>query len=197
MVFFVTPDSVSQAVYQESFLVAAAPSVSASATGVRKMTYGVCEIMPANLEGDSGNGRSLNEGSWVTYMLSRQMQERLASNMDADALAWYGEWEKSFKVAILRSPEYGRMANDRGELTDPKYASYRPNPGFVGQDRVDLLVEAKDDLGQPIAMTIRYFLNVLPRKEIEKLTVTNSSYLNAVKKFCGEEFQGQVLHHNI
>jgi hypothetical protein len=62
---------------------------------------------------------------------------------------------------------------------------YLPKKGYLGKDRVDLLVEGKDDLGRSVAMTLRYYINVLTEEDWSKAASDNRGYAHAIKKYCG------------
>ena len=188
MVFFATPDMPPQAVMQEQVVIAAAPS--ASAAKMRQMTFGVCELFYATEdERDGIHDSSVNSLHPTTYMdsfLPAEMQNLLNSRgsggIDWD---WYGEWSDSFKVTILREPAHGKFVNLRN---DPKLHSlqYLPVRDYVGKDRVDVLVEGKDDRGRPIALTIKYFINVLPEEKLFRIVDKGTgSIVQTYKKLCG------------
>lgn len=98
---------------------------------------------------------------------------------------WYTEWSNSFKVTILRAPAHGKFVNLRN---DPRLddLQYLPHRDYIGKDRVDVIVEGKDDRGRPVALTIKYFINVLPRKELYRIVDKGSaSIVQTYKKLCG------------
>jgi hypothetical protein len=192
MVFFVTPDMPPQAVPQEQVVVATAPSSSASA--VRKMTYGVCELFYAT-EDDRGyiHDSSVNSLHPATYMngfLPSKLQAILATPGIGGAAPginwnWYVEWSDSFKVTILQEPVHGKFVNMRNDQKRHDL-QYLPDRDYVGKDRVDVLVEGKDDRGRPIALTLKYFINVLPRKELHRIADKGiHTIAQTQKRLCG------------
>ena len=183
MFFFELPDAVPQEIYQSHMVVAANASTSSSKATVRKMTYGVCELFYP-YDGDLSENsyiRALGPNGYMTYFLSPKIQRILdtpgagAGGIDWD---WYDRWEDSFSITVLRQPQHGKVVVDN--------KGYLPDKGYFGKDRIDLLVEGKDDLGRSIAMTLRYYINVLPREELHKIANSKIDVFNRyVKKYCG------------
>lgn len=77
---------------------------------------------------------------------------------------------------------YMRFALGLNLLLSAASLAATPSP-----DRIDLLVEGKDDLGRPISMTLRYFINVLPSKEIGKVIANDRIYSRTIKRLCGTD----------
>lgn len=177
MVFFVAPDAAPQPVYQAE-VVADASSASVPAAAVRKMTYGVCDLSVADED------KTLRTVPYMKHFLSKDMQLTLSlpsgAHLRQEAVDWL-EQADSFAKTVLLAPKHGKLVNFEN---DP-YIQYLPEKGYIGKDRIDLLVEGKDDLGRPIAMTIRFYINVLPRQEIDKAIVNGQTYAKAIKKYCG------------
>jgi hypothetical protein len=188
MVFFATPDMPPQAVTQEQ--VAVVTATSTSAAKVQQKTFGVCELFYAT-EDDRGeihdtSVNSLHPAAYMDSFLPSKMQDLLNSRgsggIDWD---WYVQWAESFTVTILTKPAHGKFVNLRN---DPKLhdLQYLPNKDYVGKDRVDVLVEGKDDQGRLIALTLKYFINVLPEKELFKISDKGTgAILQTFKKLCG------------
>jgi hypothetical protein len=183
MVFFVMPDAAPVQVV-ETVLAAKAPTTTASSK-VRKMTYGICNLFYAN----EGNLPPYNPVGIVPFMidfLSPEIQKALDTRFPGGGPGvdwdWYAEWENSLKVTILRAPKHGKVNHIDG-TGYPSY-TYLPDEGYLGKDRLDLLVEGKDDLGRPIAMTFRYYINVLSEKE-KRTMVDTGTYYQVAQKYCG------------
>lgn len=177
MVFFVVPDAAPEPVYQAA-VVADASSASVKSSTVRKMTYGVCDLSVTNED------NTLRTVPYMERFLSKDMQLTLSlpsgAHLRQEAVDWL-EQADSFAKTVLLAPKHGKLVNFEN---DP-YIQYLPEKGYIGKDRIDLLVEGEDELGRPIAMTIRYYINVLPRKEIDKVIVNEQTYAKAIKKYCG------------
>jgi hypothetical protein len=154
-----------------------------SKTAVKKKTFGICKLFSANLKIDDNYKYAQESLTYMSELLTENMQKRLESNTDGDALGWAYDWWDSFKTTILLVPQHGKLINE-GTSTNLTYAVYRPDIGYVGKDRFDLLVEAKDDLGRPIALALHYYINVLPEDKLSKI-VQDGTYIQAVKKYCG------------
>jgi hypothetical protein len=189
MVFFVAPDAAPQPVYQAE-VVADASSASVPATAVRKMTYGVCDLSVAN------RGSTLRTVPNMMDFLSKDMQLMLSlpsgAHLSQEAVDWL-EQADSFAKTVLLAPKHGELVN----LENDPYIQYLPEKGYIGKDRIDLLVEGEDDLGRPIAMTIRYYINVLPRKEIDRVIVDEQTYSKAIKKYCGTSKQAWRISYSV
>ncbi|MDR3054846.1 MAG: hypothetical protein LBU53_05520 [Zoogloeaceae bacterium] len=184
MVFFAMPDMPPEPVV-ETMQVAKASSATASSS-VRKMTYGICDLSYATEEDWQERDSSVNSLAPTSYMnkfLSPKLQNALDAGVGAASMdwQWYGKWTESFKITLLRAPQHGKFVNMKN---DP-YGEYLPNRGYYGKDRIDLLIEGKDDLGRPISMTLRYYINVLPRKELHKIASSGKAFGQYIKKYCG------------
>lgn len=184
MVFIESPDVMPQPVQQESIVLAAA---SNSASSVRRMTYGVCELVYATDEISENQDSSVNELHPTTYMdkfLSPKLQKAL--NMPAGAApaindVWYEHWSSSFKISLLKAPMYGKFVN----MSNDPYSQYLPVRDYIGKDTVDLLVEGFDDKDRPVALTLKYYINVLPEKELHKI-VDEGKSAKLQEKLCGK-----------
>jgi hypothetical protein len=186
MVFIATPDVIPQAVHQESIVLAA---VSDSASSIRSMTYGVCELFYATEDDISeANDSSVNSLHPTTYMndfLPAEMKNLLESRGSGGIdWEWYGEWLESFKVTIFKQPAHGKFVNLRN---DPRLhdLQYLPGRGYLGKDRVDVLVEGKDDRGRSIALTLKYYINVLPEQKLSQIVEEGKS-AKTQEKLCGK-----------
>ena len=202
MLFLVLPDATPLPLYETpSVLVAAAQnqtqvSQALAKSTVRSMTYGVCELVPQNnwdfyddMEYDQlvflGAGQYLMQSVYMVDFLSAPLRDKLrqkhGSSIFQSEWDWFSDWVDSFKVTELHAPNHGMFINNGSSST------YLPNKGYVGKDRLDILVEAKDDLGRPIAMTIKYYINVLKRKDFAKAIDgdDDKEYTKALRKYCG------------
>lgn len=180
MVFFALPDPAPALIYQAA-VVADASSTSVPIvpiTAVRKMTYGVCDLSVANED------KTLRTVPYMKSFLSKDMQLTLSlpsgAHLRQEAVDWL-EQADSFTKTVLLAPKHGKLVNNENE----PFVQYLAEKDYIGKERIDLLVEGQDDLGRPIAMTMRYYINVLPRKEIDKIIVNEQTYSRAIKKYCG------------
>lgn len=134
------------------------PAYTPSAVYLGYASY-LQDILPKDLSGvDAGPGRT------------------------ADQLAWFENWQKSIRVTVVSAPRHGRMIVD--DKIDRRQPSYFPNKGFVGKDRVDVLVSAKDGKGRLVTRKLVYFINVLPGETFEKLA---DNHRPMVKRHCGKD----------
>jgi hypothetical protein len=187
MLFFALPDAIPQEIYQAPAIIVADASL-ASKTAVRKQTYGVCKLFYATEEewqDIDSRGQSLEATSYMMTFLSPETQKSLEGpyggsipligDMDTS------EWFDSFKITVLRAPKHGKFVN----MKNAPYGQYYPDLNYVGKDRFDLLIEGHDDKGRLIAMTLRYYINVLPRENLNNISVEDGTYYQALKKYCG------------
>ncbi len=186
MVFIATADAMPQTVQQESIVLAA----TANSSSIRTMNYGVCKLFYATEDNISEEGdssvNSLHPTSYMNRFLPTEMQDILHSKgsagMDWD---WYSDWLDSFKVTIIQKPGHGKFVNLRN---DSKFhdLQYLPNRNYFGKDSVHVLVEGKDERGRPIALSIKYFINVLPSKDLYRIADRGTaSIVQTYKKLCG------------
>lgn len=169
---------------------------SVIASESQTMTYGVCKLFAANeAEPDEAQDWSVNTLHPITYlmkMLSKEMQEMLSlpsgAHVPQKAVDWL-EKTDSFKKTALLLPRHGNFVN----MKNNPYDEYLPQRGYVGNDRIDLLIEGEDDLGHPISMTIRYSINVLAKQEFADAIVDNQTYAKATKKYCGKTEESSRL----
>ena len=181
MMFFAMQD-MPPAPMVETMQVAKAPSVTASSS-VRKMTYGTCKFVYAyNVDRPEVlSVRALDLVGPMTYFLSPKIQKTLGTRMAAPGgdidWDWFNNWRDSFTITVLRKPQHGKMVDSKVVET----ILYLPNKGYLGKDRIDLLVEAKDDRGRPVAMTLRHYINVLSKEKLESI----SDIHQAFQKACG------------
>ena len=184
MIFFAMPD-VPPVPVIETMQVAKAPSATASSS-VKKMTYGVCELFYATEDDrheiSDSSVNSLDPTSYMNKFLPPELQDALGANSASVDWQWYGKWTNSFKITLLRAPQHGKFMN----MQNDPYSQYLPDKGYYGKDRVDLLVEGKDDLGRLIAMTLRYYINVIPEKELYKIAGSSKGkFYKYVQQYCG------------
>ena len=192
MIFLALPDATPQAVYQAPVAVAVSSAASPSGTSVRKLEYGICNLTYANLSDSSQAERddraaSRNRMSPIGYAYEVWSKKRYQEFFGIDrGLAkdfdWLAKWEKSLKVSVLRAPAHGKLTQ-----VDQDYGMLiTPDVDYIGKDRVDLLVEGKDDLGRPFALTLRYQINVVGRE--------SGPGLNAIKHPDSKELCGTVKY---
>jgi hypothetical protein len=161
------------------------------------MTYGVCELFYAADEMDHAlaethntAGSPLEPHGFMKNFLPREMQERLLDSLGTTT-TWIGDqdvydWYDSFKITLLRAPSHGRLLNAKNDAAkyDVPSEYYLPDVNYVGKDRGDLLVEGHDDKGQPIALTLRYYINVLPEEKLHKIVKEGQAWKTRTK-LCG------------
>jgi hypothetical protein len=187
MLFFALPDAIPQLVYQDPIIVAA--NASKPLATVRKMTYGVCEFFSSYDERRytsaeiSDSGHPLGVTSFMHLFLPREMQDSLYPPSPDIDWKWFGEWTESFKITLLRAPKHGKFMN----MKNTPYGQYLPDLNYIGKDRIDLLVEGKDDKGRPIAMTMRYYINVLPQETDLSKIIDEGGLSQLWKELCGTE----------
>jgi hypothetical protein len=186
MLFFAPPDAIPQAVYQAPVVIVADASTFPSKTAVRKRIYGVCELVYASSEInhalDTG-GHSLAPHDFMISFLSPELEEDLRAPMGSSTMIGdqdLFEWYDSFKITLLRAPKHGKFVNVKNAPNE----QYLPNLNYIGKDRVDLLVEGKDDKGRPIALTLRYYINVLPREDLSKIVEEGKAWETRTR-LCG------------
>jgi hypothetical protein len=190
MFFLAFPDTLPQVIIdQQSTVIVADASASSPKSAVRKMTFGVCELLYATEDDQDeiSNRNPLSPSRHMIEFLPKEIRNLLGpgtlSFVDIGGLDLM-EWDNSFQITLLRAPEHGKFVNGYGE--------YLPNRDYIGKDRVDLLVEGRDDKGRPIALTLRYYINVLPREELHKISA-EKGYSKALKKYCGAtEFHWRI-----
>ena len=185
MVFFAVPDAAPQPVYQTDSVVAVAPSSSTPAA-VKKMTYGVCKLFYAYDEDRQGppdmSVNTLSAADFMTDFLSKDLQKvlRAAPAAGGPEWDWYDQWLPTLTTTLLRAPQHGKFVNVQNDPNN----EYLADRGYIGKDRIDMLVEGKDDLGRPISLTVRYYINVLSDKEKAKLRDEKTAD-KTYRKYCG------------
>jgi hypothetical protein len=189
MVFFALPDAAPQPVYQSASVVVVAPATVPDE--LRKRTYGVCKLIVANerpsehLQDSSVNSVYPSLSAIMQEFLPKDVQLQLSlpagAHIDQDVDDWYLDWQESLKTSIVRAPQHGEYV----VIDDRYHEHYLPEKGYVGKDRIDMLIEGKDDRGRPISATIRFYLNVVPEKELNKAIANSRTYSHAIKQYCG------------
>jgi hypothetical protein len=171
MVFFAMPDMPPVPVV-ETMQVAKAPSATASLR-VRKMTFGICALYRTT-EKDGTLDPTLNLlGIYPSMAGALESLGEITPTPGAYTDGAEETWEDSFVLTVLREPKHGEL----------KYLSqYVPDKGYLGKDRFDILVEAEDVLGQPIAVTLRYYVNVLTEEDDHKIIKSDRTWTQALKK---------------
>jgi hypothetical protein len=143
---------------------------------------GICEFARANTDPDSSpSALYMAYANYLQDILPKDLSGVDAGKArTADQLAWFENWANTIRVVVIRTPQHGRMVlDDRMYQTLP---SYVPDNGFVGKDRVDVLVSAKDASDHLITRKLVYFINVLPAKKMEEFV---DHYQPMVKRYCG------------
>jgi hypothetical protein len=122
-------------------------------------TDGLCAFATANM----GEAQSSSYLTDYTYYMREFLPKDFLKKVtgkgawDADALAWYMDWANSMEVKIVRAPEHGEMVIVDDLSIYP--SSYRPDKNFVGKDRVEVLVTAKDYEGRSVSKKLVLFIN--------------------------------------
>ena len=190
MLFLALPDVAPLPMYEtSSVLLAAAPQAQSpkitTRQAVRSMVYGVCTFpIQHNMDYadhiDRGAGWSLSPSDYMRDFLSVSMQDKIFNSCEVcypSEQDWFWEWRNSFKITVLRSPSHGAIIAEN---------AYLPNKGYVGKDRVDIRVEGKDDAGRPIALTLRYHINVVTDESFLKIVdEKEDNYSKALRQYCG------------
>lgn len=171
MVYFTPPDAPPAVVYQAA-ATAEPASVQANTTSIRRVEYGVCRGIKAVeknrvLDEWQVKANTLTPTMYAIDLLSKNKRDGLravggSANVDWE---WYNKWEKSLKVSILRPPVHAQLGDPQQDINLPIV----PNTDYFGKDRVDLLVQGKDDFGRPFALTLRYYLTVLNETEERRI----------------------------
>lgn len=183
MVYFTPPEAPPALIYE---VIASAEQVSLRSDQVRRLEYGVCSTLRATETNGALDTRrpevnSLLPTMYAIDLLSVSKRRELnavggSANVDWD---WYNKWQKSLKVSVLRAPAFGSLEDAKQNIN----LLVTPNTGYLGKDRVDVLVEGEDDLGRPLALTLRYYLTVLNKTEEQR--IYNSKDL-PFKELCGK-----------
>jgi hypothetical protein len=139
---------------------------------IRKVKYGVYSSLKAVetnrvLDEWQTKANSLSPTMYAVDLLSKNKRKELglnngSSNVDWD---WYNSRANSLKISILRPPLHAQL----GDLKANRSLAIVPNTDHLGKDRVDVLVEGKDDLGRPFKLTLRYYLTVLNKAEEQRI----------------------------
>lgn len=158
---------------------AAAGESATSSTKGSVRTEGICTIADMNAKGiSSPMAELMGYDFYMRDMLSKAFVEQYTRGVSSDALRKYMEWSHSLDIEILRLPKHGNMViQDDLDI----YPSYLPTEGYIGKDRVDVLVKAKDLEGRPIAKKLVFFINVLSEKESKDIQHTKAQF----QKYCG------------
>lgn len=104
--------------------------------------------------------------SMTEFLPKRFARRTLAARPSEADLQWLDAWGRDAKVTITRQPTHGRMIMD--PAVDP-HPVYLPEVGFIGQDRVEALVSVKAADGRRVAKRLAFFINVVPRAELDSV----------------------------
>lgn len=155
----------------------------ASRTEVSADAKGICLF--ASADADPNDRPSALYLGYVSYL--QDIVPKDLSGVDAgpartaEQLAWFDNWARAVKVVVVRAPIHGSMIQD--EAMDPDHPSYRPNKGFVGKDRVDVLVSAKGAKGRLVTRKLVYFINVVPEVQFGKIA---DNHQLMIRRHCGQ-----------
>lgn len=181
MVYFTPPEAPPVIIYQTPVSTEQVPLPN---NEIRRVEYGVCSALGA-IEGNSvlderqTKNNSLFPIMYAVDLLSKNKRNELNTSKTADVFKWYDSWAASLKISILRSPAHAQL----GDLKINRSLAIVPNTDYLGKDRVDVLVEGKDDLGRPFKLTLRYYLSVLSKAEEQR--IYNGKDL-PFKELCGK-----------
>lgn len=153
-------DQVIQDEYQSPPMVMLAEAKSRSAGSVPKT--GICVISPTYEQIQSSydqSGRSINPESDAEDHFVPKNNPHMFGMTPEFMEGVDGEINSTVKV--LEAPKHGKLETYRGEEGEvdfKKSVSYLPNPGYVGKDRITVLVTGNK--GRSIVLS--YYLNVTP-----------------------------------
>ena len=168
------PEAAPVPVYETIQVAAATPSA------VRKMTYGTC-VLTFFADREGGGGAIISPEFYMEDFLPKDLKDTLrlpgGGGGNQELWDWHADWQNHLTVKVLQKPQHGKLNIDNGE--------YYPEIGYLGKDRIDLLVEGKDDKGRPIAMKQIYYINVILHSEMKKAIVSDKTFDQAIKKYCG------------
>jgi hypothetical protein len=154
----------------ETTLVAVGPTDS-----VKTLNYGVCSLAVENTHGHAEF--DLNIDGFLVDFLPKELQRSFEdSSLNPDQSNVVFDWMDSITIKRLQEPEHGIMSNK---------TQYLPNEGYIGKDRVVLLLEGKDLDGHPFSIKLNYYINVIPNAEWHHAMENRKDYLQALKKYCG------------
>ena len=183
MVYFTPPEAPPALVYQAT---ASTAQMSLQTDQVRRVEYGVCRSVRAietngALDKRRAEANSLTPTMYAIDLLSASKRRELGAVGGSASVGWdwYNKWEKSLKVSILRAPAHANLGDAKQNINLP----VTPNSNFLGKDRADVLVEGKDDLGRPFALTLRYYLTVLNKAEEQRIYGSKDL---PFKELCGK-----------
>ena len=158
------------------------PVVAKKSDANHLRTDGICAFKWANTEAVN---RSAMYMAYADYMLDFLPQDFVENKIKTKGISsvnlkWLREWDNSLVIKVTVPPKHGDMLID--DRMDEAHPSYSPHKGYVGKDRVEVLVSGKDLEGRSISKKLVYFINVLPEKEMDAVV---KKYSAAVKKYCG------------
>jgi len=154
----------------EIALVAVAPTNS-----VKTLNYGVCSLAEENTKGHAEF--DLNIYGFLVDFLPKELKQGFGDNsLNPDQSNVVFDWMDSITIKRLQEPEHGVMSNK---------AQYLPNEGYIGKDRVVLLLEGNDLDGHPFSIKLNYYINVMPESEWHHAMLNRKDYQQALKKYCG------------
>lgn len=100
------------------------------------------------------------------------------SVLDPGDEEWLANWQKSFSVKVLRQPEHGEVRAIDESL------GYFPEKGYLGSDRVDVLVEGKTPDKQPISALEHVFVRVVSSETQMRLLRDGAKWKAYIKRNC-------------
>lgn len=128
------------------------------------LTFGVCHIIP------SGNGVpnetvDLINSAYLNEFLSKDLRDRIATGapyaLSQQEWDWLDSWRNSFSATVTLAPKSGTV----------EHASYYyPNENYVGNDRVSARLDGKDQMGNPVSLTIINYIHVLKKNDWKEYT---------------------------
>ena len=145
-------------------------------------THGICKFQWANTETENHISMVMGYEEYMLDLLPQDFVENKirTKGISSANLKWLNEWSNSLVIKVTVPPMHGEMVID--DRITRMHPSYSPHKGYVGKDRLEVLVTGKDLEGRAISKKLVYFINVLPQKEMD---VVVKKYSASVKKYCG------------
>jgi hypothetical protein len=152
-------------------------------TKERFRVYGECNLVSIRHAGfDPDN--YFRFSPYMAEFLSKDVRERELSQpsvMSDAEWEWSQKWSDGFTTQVLKQPTHGKLVIDNKGMV----SGYLPDVGYVGKDRIELLVRGVDDLQRPIAMKLISYVNVVSETALDKAIASKQSYVRTLQKYCG------------
>jgi hypothetical protein len=134
-------------------------------------TYGVCEFASTHAYG----GNEFNPSGIFLELLPKDFRDRVRKN-SLSQKDWdtFSDWEKHVSLQVLTPPRHGKVS-------PPGLLSYFANDGYIGKDRIEVIVSGQDLNGHEISMKLIYFINVVRKEDFHSIA---DNYDQSLAKFC-------------